>query len=222
MVDVTALFEHKSVDINKLIQTGFVYKGSLYEKGIPILDHAFILQVIIEEERLPRFKVIEIESKEEYVLVHVQAAQGEFVNAVREACQIELENIANTCYQVDMEKVEQVKRAIQYIQESFGVSPEYLWEKDPDSAAFRIGTNAKWFGVMMRIEARKLGLEGYGRKEILVLKEKPEQVQLLLQTGPYLPAYHMNKKHWYTICLDGSIKDEELFARIAASYAMVK
>jgi predicted DNA-binding protein (MmcQ/YjbR family) len=35
------------------------------------------------------------------------------------------------------------------------------------------------------------------------------------------PGYHMNKKHWNTITLDGSIPDDEILAMIDDSYNLV-
>lgn len=35
------------------------------------------------------------------------------------------------------------------------------------------------------------------------------------------PAYHMNKRHWITIVLDGSMPDEEVRRFIGESYALV-
>jgi len=35
------------------------------------------------------------------------------------------------------------------------------------------------------------------------------------------PGYHMNKKHWNTIYLDGSVPDDELLAMINDSYDLV-
>jgi len=35
------------------------------------------------------------------------------------------------------------------------------------------------------------------------------------------PGYHMNKKHWNTIILDGSIPDDEIFVLINDSYELV-
>lgn len=35
-----------------------------------------------------------------------------------------------------------------------------------------------------------------------------------------IPAYHMNKKHWNSIILDGTVPDDEICAMIAASYAL--
>lgn len=36
-----------------------------------------------------------------------------------------------------------------------------------------------------------------------------------------IPGYHMNKKHWNTINLDGSIADKEIFSWIDHSYGLV-
>lgn len=35
------------------------------------------------------------------------------------------------------------------------------------------------------------------------------------------PGYHLNKAHWNTIIIDGSIPDDEIFDMIAQSYALV-
>jgi predicted DNA-binding protein (MmcQ/YjbR family) len=35
------------------------------------------------------------------------------------------------------------------------------------------------------------------------------------------PGYHLNKKHWNTIVLDGSISDDEIEELIEHSYALV-
>ena len=36
-----------------------------------------------------------------------------------------------------------------------------------------------------------------------------------------LPGYHMNKRHWNTVVLDGSILDEEVLSMIDDSYDLV-
>jgi predicted DNA-binding protein (MmcQ/YjbR family) len=35
------------------------------------------------------------------------------------------------------------------------------------------------------------------------------------------PGYHMNKKHWNTIMLDGSVRDQDVFSWIDHSYALI-
>jgi predicted DNA-binding protein (MmcQ/YjbR family) len=35
------------------------------------------------------------------------------------------------------------------------------------------------------------------------------------------PGYHMNKKHWNTVLLDGSVPDKEVFSWIDHSYGLI-
>ncbi|OPL14078.1 MAG: MmcQ-like protein [Firmicutes bacterium ML8_F2] len=54
------------------------------------------------------------------------------------------------------------------------------------------------------------------------LKCDPDKAQVLRDLYPaILPGYHMNKRHWNTLVLDGSIADEEIFSMIDDSYALV-
>lgn len=60
------------------------------------------------------------------------------------------------------------------------------------------------------------------RFESINLKSHPEKaVQLREQYDAVRPGYHMNKKHWNTIVMDGSVPDKELRAWIDDSYALV-
>lgn len=36
-----------------------------------------------------------------------------------------------------------------------------------------------------------------------------------------VPGYHMNKKHWNTVYIDGSVPDKEIFSWIDHSYELV-
>jgi len=47
-------------------------------------------------------------------------------------------------------------------------------------------------------------------------------IELRERYSSVIPGYHMNKKHWNTILLDGSIPDKEVFAWIDHSYDLVK
>ena len=113
------------------------------------------------------------------------------------------------------------------IQSLYGVSPEYLWSSSPDSAVFRHTENGKWFRVLMRVSAEKLprlGETGTGGTEfghILKLKCEPELAAALAagKRGIF-PAYHMNKTHWISVCLNGSVSEEELDSLIELSFEL--
>jgi Uncharacterized protein conserved in bacteria len=47
-------------------------------------------------------------------------------------------------------------------------------------------------------------------------------IELRERYSSVVPGYHMNKKHWNTVMLDGSIPDSEVFEWIDHSYDIVK
>lgn len=36
----------------------------------------------------------------------------------------------------------------------------------------------------------------------------------------FFPGYHMNKKHWFTVLLDGSVPDDEICRLLDESYVL--
>ncbi len=54
------------------------------------------------------------------------------------------------------------------------------------------------------------------------LKCDPDEAQLLRGIhNSIIPGYHMNKEHWNTIILDGSLPDEMIFKLIDESYDII-
>ncbi|MBA4322541.1 MAG: MmcQ-like protein [Odoribacter sp.] len=47
-------------------------------------------------------------------------------------------------------------------------------------------------------------------------------IELREKYSSVTPGYHMNKKHWNTVLLDGSVPDVEVFSWIDHSYSLVK
>jgi len=61
-----------------------------------------------------------------------------------------------------------------------------------------------------------------GERESVNLKADPEEAWLLRQqyAGSVLPGYHMNKKHWNTVVLNGGVPDDEVLAMLEQSYRL--
>lgn len=58
--------------------------------------------------------------------------------------------------------------------------------------------------------------------ESINLKCEPEKaIELREQYEAVLPGYHMNKKHWNTVVIDGSVSDKLLREWIDRSYDLV-
>ena len=100
------------------------------------------------------------------------------------------------------------KRVFSYIKEKFGAQGERVFDKHPEFAVFRHAKNRKWFAVFMRVDGGKLGLKSGVALEILNLKCKPDLAAILRDVDQILPAYHMNKKHWISVCLDAVPREQ--------------
>ncbi|GGK24056.1 MmcQ-like protein [Deinococcus malanensis] len=62
----------------------------------------------------------------------------------------------------------------------------------------------------------------HGDPLTLSLKVRPDRGQELRVTYPSIqPGYHLNKRHWVTLTLDGSVPDMVVTELLAGSYALV-
>ena len=94
-----------------------------------------------------------------------------------------------------------------YCKESFGVSPDYPFEEDFETAVFRHTSNRKWFALVMRISKRKLGIKSDEISDVVNLKLPTELMGSFDETDGVYPAYHMSKKHWISVLLDSAKTD---------------
>ena len=108
----------------------------------------------------------------------------------------------------------------EYVKKQYGTIPEYLWSSSPDSAVLR-HHNGKWYAVIMNVERSKLGLDGDGTVEIIDVKCDPEMTGMIIQTYGFLPGYHMNKQHWITILLDGTVGESKILDFLDMSYDLI-
>ena len=72
--------------------------------------------------------------------------------------------------------------------------------------------------VCFKIPKNRLGEYSDRIVDIVNIKCDPIMLGSLLEEKGFYPAYHMNKEHWITICLDGSVDDEKILSLIDISY----
>lgn len=109
-----------------------------------------------------------------------------------------------------------------YAKEKYGTKPEFLWKRDPASAVLRNARNRKWYAVVMNIPRNRLGLAGTENVDVMNVKADPDLISLIIQAKGFLPAYHMNKKYWVSLLLDGSVEEEKALDFLDKSYELVK
>ena len=99
------------------------------------------------------------------------------------------------------------------------------FREDFDSTVLRHTDTGKWFGLLFHAPAARFpqfpsDAQGV---ELLNLKCPPDLSQLLQSRYEAIrPAYHMNKRHWISVILSGSLPEEELFRLIRLSYDLTR
>ncbi|MDR0492375.1 MAG: MmcQ/YjbR family DNA-binding protein [Nitrososphaerota archaeon] len=203
----------------KLVPFGFTIDNGTYTYTTSIVNGQFQMIITILDDGTINTKVIDSASNE-YVLHRISEAAGPFVSTVRTDYENSLHKIAEKCFEPDIFKSKYAQKIIQYVQDTYHDELEFLWQRFPNNAVFRRKDTNKWYGALLTLSKRKIGLNSDEIIDILDLKTKPEKIEAIVDGKKYFPGYHMNKKHWYTICLDGSVPIEEIFQLIDTSYKL--
>ena len=96
---------------------------------------------------------------------------------------------------------------------------KYLTNKPESIEDYPFGPNIAVFKVRGKMFATYSKNENHAR---INLKCNPDEAYALRDIfAAVIPGYHMNKKHWNTVILDGSIPSGEIERMIDQSYQLV-
>lgn len=109
----------------------------------------------------------------------------------------------------------------EYAKKVYGTVPEYLWNEHPTYAVLRMKNTDKWYAVIMKVPRDKLGMDGDGEVEIMNVKCEPDTARSLCQAQGFFPGYHMNKEHWISILLDGTVGEIKILDFLDRSYELL-
>ena len=219
----SSVFDYKSPNFDKLVKFGFSVKGGIYSYVTKILGEQFEMHVdISSKDGEVKTLVTDLSTDEPYILHLVADACGTFVGAVREEYERVLTQISEQCFEKDVFKSDYAHKVIEYVRNKYGDELEFLWEKFSNNAIWRRKDNNKWYGILIVLSKRKLGLDFDEKIDIIDLRIDPNIHPALIDGKKYFSAYHMNKKSWVTICLDGSVPIEEICDLIDKSYLLAK
>lgn len=216
-----AAFADRKPDFARLEQFGFSAEGGARLYMERIADGELELRVLVLVDGTVRTETVDALTGEPYILHLVPGAQGSFVGAVRADYERVLRHIAAECFERNVFKSPVSRRVISYVRGQYGRELEYLWErKFPGNAVWRRADNNKWFGALLTVSRRKLGIDSDEKTEVIDVRANPESLPALINGTTHFPGYHMNKKHWLTVLLDGSVSAEDIFPLIDKSYAL--
>lgn len=209
-------FSNKEIDFNKLINYGFNKDNDKYIYHKKICNDTFLVEVVISNKD-NYSKVIDLSLNEEYILVNTSSTSG-YVKEVKEEYDKVINDIIESCTINNVFKNSISKKVLKYIKNKYGDSEEYLWDRFPEVAAIRNKKNNKWYALLMTIPENKIGIDRGDTIEIINLRYYKDDTQNIIDNKQIFPGYHMNKKSWITIKLEGNMNTKEIYKLIDISY----
>ena len=213
----------KDIKINfkKLEEFGFELIDNSYYYQTSLLKNQFKMSVKINLDNSIFTEIIDTETNEPYILYLIEKRSGYSEKVYKTYSQI-LEKIQKECFEDEIFKANYTKEIVAYIKNKYRDELEFLWEKSPKNAVVRRKSSKKWYAVILTVSKRKLNLDCDEIIEVINLHNIPKEIEKLIDYKRYFPAYHMNKKHWCTICLDGTVELKEIYKLIDVSYELAK
>ena len=94
---------------------------------------------------------------------------------------------------------------------------EYCISKKGATEGFPFGEDT----LVFKVNGKIFALVSLDEDLSINLKCEPSfALELRERYASVTPGYHMNKKHWNTVSLDGSVPDKEIFSWIDHSYEL--
>ncbi len=109
---------------------------------------------------------------------------------------------------------------LKYAFEQYGTEPEYPWDSLSDAAVLRHASGGKWYGLIMSVPKNKFGFSDDTPVDVLNLKCDPVMSGSIRLNDGIFPAYHMNKQHWISVLLDGTVEIGLIQMLIDESYSL--
>ena len=212
------LFQRKTPIEETLIPYGFIRKEDGYHLYKMILDGQFQMDIHIDSKGRIKARLIDQDTQDEYMQVHMPASTGTYVLRVREAYLDILEDVARHCFKDNLFLYPQTNRMDAMIEKKYGERPDFPFKKSPDAAVYRYPANRKWYGLVMEIQKGLVtGQDDNTLIEVINVKVDGNKRDYYLCMDGIYPAYHMNRENWISILLDDSVSDEVLMELIDQS-----
>ena len=109
-----------------------------------------------------------------------------------------------------------------YLTDTYSTAGENLFARYPSFQVFRHQGNEKWFAVIMDIPRKNLKLSGADEISVVNLKCDTRLIGSFREEPGIFPGWHMNKTHWLSVALDGTVEDEKIMFLVDMSYELTK
>ena len=222
MRKIKDFIKDKKIDLKRFKEFGFKLIDNSYYYHTFLLKNQFKMTVKINLDNSIFTEIIDTETNEPYILHLLEIKRSGYSEKVYKEYSEVLEKIKKECFEDEIFKANYTKEIVAYVKNKYGDELEFLWEKSPKNAVVRRKSSKKWYAVILTVSKRKLNLDSDEIIEVINLHNIVEEIKKLIDNKKYFPAYHMNKKHWCTICLDGTVELKEIYKLIDISYELAE
>ena len=205
-------FRRLRVKRRTLPKFGFRKTSAGWMYSEPVANDALVCVITVDAKGAVTENTVDAATNEEYVQHRIAAASGKFVAGVRRDIMALMQRIADACFERDVFKTALARDILSFAEAEWGETPEFLWKSFPDYAVLRRKDTGKWYALVARLTADKVGGSRKDVVEVVNLRRTEGM------DGPrFLPAYHMNKKTWTTVVLDETIDANKLLRFLTVS-----
>ncbi len=118
--------------------------------------------------------------------------------------------------------VDLTQKIIEKLKEEYDFIEERPWARYPNYITLKEVESKKWFAAFLSAAGDKLGLSTDEQIPIVNVKADPDFVSMITVGNPGIfPGYHMNKQHWISIALDGTVTEDRILSLIDESYQIL-
>lgn len=212
-------FKRMTPDFSRFPSAGFTHDSSGWHLTSHFME-GFRADLTVTDGGEISGRVIDKDLQEEYLPLRVPSEVGAFVGTVRENYAALLSDLAEKCFYELPFVSPQANRIAAAVRHRWGDTPERTFRRSPDAGVFRNTLSKKWYGIVLPVTKDKLTEkkeESGTQVEILDVKVAPERLDDFLEEPGIYPAWHMNKKNWVAVLLDGTVPDERILGMLEVS-----
>lgn len=204
------------------VEFGFVEKGQNLVFSQDLMNGDLEASFCLDIEGKLWGQVVDREMGESYTLFRSQIRLGAYASQVKTEYQQLLLQLLDTCFIALPFSKDQSNRLAQKIKDEWGDLPDYPFKKARTTGTFRHPSNQKWYALIVTLKRAKVDNSSSDEVvEVLNLKLPEDRILELVKHDGFYPAYHMYKKNWLTVILDGTVADDKLMSLLEVSRSLV-
>ncbi|MCR4581133.1 MAG: MmcQ/YjbR family DNA-binding protein, partial [Bacilli bacterium] len=151
-------------------------------------------------------------------IIDLNTTLGSYAAKVLDKANEVIDDIIEKCSKKEEFISKQTQVIINYIKNTYKDVGDHPWEDE--NIVIRHKSNKKWYALLMVVSESKFKSES--SKEVEVLNLKSSYPKDIIDNKNIFPAYHMSKKNWISIILDGNLANEIIYSLIDMSYELTK